>query len=238
MNPIWPITIVGCGGIGGIIIQAISHLHGASGEDVQIMIVDGDVFESENRERQYFVRPGENKAKHCAELMRQRYPLLKIYAVTEYLDERNAFLVIKNGHIIFSCVDNHYARKLISLQCDDVENVVLINGGNERNNGASQISIRMNGQWLTPALHDIYPEILDATQPVRIQPGCIAQAVTDSQLYLTNFVIASDMLRLYFSWLNRHLWSVSPNAGLSMPPVNEIFTDLLLVKSRSNLFNP
>ncbi len=232
----WPIVVIGIGGIGGIVASALAQYHGGRNDNREIILVDGDSFTIENRDRQYFEHLA-NKATHTAQILSTRYPDLRLRSYDEYVDERNAFLIVPDQHIIFSCVDDHYARKVISLQCDDIDNCILINGGNELLDGASQCSIRHNGVWLTPPLHVLYPHILEAKQSERGR-GCGQSPVSREQSFFVNFAIAADMLKFYNYIVSRGPLLDSDVMKSHIPPVNEFFSDLDSLKTRSIMHIP
>ena len=198
------IKVIGAGGIGGHLVEPLSRYLSYSEDACEITIIDGDKFEERNKERQRFTEC-ENKAEHTVAKLKEEFSKIHFRAKGEYLTEDNIISTIREGDVIFMCVDNHATRKLVSDRCEELENVTLISGGNEYTDGNVILYVRKDGQDVTKsptALHDKIKNPQDKnpgslTETERL--GCQREAQTNPQLLFTNLAVASHMLNCYYS---------------------------------------
>ena len=106
-----PIVIIGCGGLGGTIIEQFVR---AGFEE--LTIVDQDVFDETNLNRQ--VRSnldtvGKSKVKITKSAMEQINPNINITDYDLTIDEKNISKILKGNKILVDAVDNVYTRVLI-----------------------------------------------------------------------------------------------------------------------------
>lgn len=135
------IKVMGIGGIGCCLLPPLVRFVNFSSEgETEIVLVDGDRFEEKNRERQVFSRLG-NKADVTVARFGEEFPGLHLRSVSEYVTEGNVVSLIREGDVVFLCVDNHATRKLVSDRCEELSDAVLISGGNEFTDGNVQIFI-------------------------------------------------------------------------------------------------
>ena len=150
------ITIVGCGGTGGTLLQTLPRLlyglketrkdsfprtdHGyyRSGPQTptfgvpSLLIADGDTVESPNLLRQPFVFKdlGEKKAVVLAHRLGAAYGL-EIKAYPHYLGaETDMAALVEDGGIVVGCVDNPPTRRLLHEHLLEYDDVVYLDSGN------------------------------------------------------------------------------------------------------------
>ncbi|MGN0078647.1 MAG: HesA/MoeB/ThiF family protein [Coriobacteriales bacterium] len=102
------VAVVGAGGLGGSVIEALARI-GVG----QLRVIDGDVFEESNLNRQLLATPatlGRPKAVCAAERVLQVNPLVRVEAVVEYLDESSAARLLEGADCVLDCLDNLGAR--------------------------------------------------------------------------------------------------------------------------------
>ncbi|OXS25847.1 MAG: molybdopterin biosynthesis protein MoeB [Acetobacterium sp. MES1] len=119
------ICIVGCGGLGGYIIEMLARVGIGS-----LILIDGDVFEDSNQNRQIFSTEkniGTPKAKAAA----ARVKLINKEVTTTYyhdfLDEENGFSLIGDADLVMDALDNVPARLTLQTLCKE-KNIPLIHG--------------------------------------------------------------------------------------------------------------
>jgi molybdopterin/thiamine biosynthesis adenylyltransferase len=201
------IKVIGAGGIGGHLLEPLSRYLSYSEDSIEITVYDGDRYEERNRERQRF-SSCENKAAHTVEKLKEEFPKIHFRSKGEYLTSDNIIPAIREKDVVFLCVDNHATRKLVSDRCQELDNVTLINGGNDYTDGNVIVYIRKNGQDVTKSLTALHPKIAAPTDknPGMITAserlGCEQEAVTNPQLLFTNLAIASAMCNCYYAWEN------------------------------------
>lgn len=196
------IKVIGLGGIGTYLVEPLcrylSHTPGHS----DVTLVDGDTYEDRNRERQCFSDIG-NKAVVSQTTLRDKFPKVHFKAKGEYVTEDNVVSTLREGDIVFLCVDNHATRKVVSDRCEELDNVTLISGGNDYTDGNVIYYSRKDGKDVTVPPTKLYPKIAspDDANPgeARARSGCEAQVSAAPQLLFTNLALASSMLNVYYA---------------------------------------
>jgi len=119
------VLVVGCGGLGGHIIDMLSRIGIGS-----LRVVDGDVFEPSNLNRQLLSQVsalGKKKAQVAADHVRQVNPDVGVEPVAEYMTAENVKSLIANCDIVMDALDNIPARKILAAACSD-ENIPYVYG--------------------------------------------------------------------------------------------------------------
>jgi molybdopterin/thiamine biosynthesis adenylyltransferase len=193
------IKVIGLGGIGShLVTHLCRHLEASfPNEELHVTVIDGDTYEARNADRQEFPEIG-NKAEITATRISKDYPGIEIEAKPHFITEENAFVMINSGDIVFMGVDNHATRKLVSAHCEALENIVLISGGNELNDGNVQVHIRKDGRELTPPITYLHPEIEHPQDRNPAEMSCEELIQSGSpQVFLTNLTAAVCMLNAF-----------------------------------------
>ena len=110
------VLIVGCGGLGGNLISILSRI--GVGD---LRIVDGDVFEATNLNRQLFSEIpvlGKNKARVAADRIARIDPEITVDAVEAFLTEENAMEQLRDRDIVVDALDNIPSRRLLAAACE------------------------------------------------------------------------------------------------------------------------
>jgi molybdopterin/thiamine biosynthesis adenylyltransferase len=193
------IKIIGIGGIGTHLVPPLCRYFDSCEKSANITLLDGDQFEPKNINRQDFELFG-NKAESIAKKLLVQFPDQSIESKPVFLADENIFVFIKEGDMIFLCVDNHATRKLVSDYCQTLKDVTLISGGNDYTDGNVQIFIRKEGKNLTPPLTHLHPEIENPKDKNPAEMSCEELSRNGSpQLIFTNLAAASHMLSAF--WL-------------------------------------
>ena len=110
------VAVVGCGGLGGHIIEQLARL-GIG----QITAIDGDVFDVSNLNRQLLSHVnniGMSKALAAEERVRLVNPDIHIIAVKEFITDKNADEILGGHDVICDALDSIGARKIIRKAAD------------------------------------------------------------------------------------------------------------------------
>jgi len=113
------VAVVGCGGLGGYIIEMLARL-GVG----HITIVDGDVFEISNLNRQLLSSPsnmGKSKSIVARERVNSINPDVKVVAIQELLTEENAEKVLSGHDVVCDALDNLKTRRLLEKYCEKLD---------------------------------------------------------------------------------------------------------------------
>lgn len=225
------VKVIGTGGIGLSIIEDLTRTlmygnHEFFIAEPQLHLIDGDEFEEKNKARQGFATVSEkdgkftaqyhrgNKAEVTANKLKAEFPFVNFHVHPTYLDEGNIASHISDGDYIFMCVDNHQTRKLVSEYCDnELDNFILISGGNNYEDGNVQVFYRKDGKDITLPIHAeidqsgriYHPEIANPTDkhPNEIEEhvGCLEMVQSAPQLLLANRTAGTFMLNSFYSIL-------------------------------------
>lgn len=110
-------AVIGCGGLGGHIIDQLARLGMGA-----LRVVDGDVFEESNLNRQLLSQVsllGVGKARAAGDHIRRVNPQVRVEAVEEFLTADNAPGLIAGCDIVLDALDNIPSRRALSAACRD-----------------------------------------------------------------------------------------------------------------------
>jgi hypothetical protein len=191
-------VMIGAGGTGShFIAPALAYLHAYQtniNEAWEFLVIDGDNYEYKNLERQLFDPDfvGQNKADALVS-MYPRYPLI---SVPKFIGKDDLGELISEHSTVFIGVDNYSLRALIVEHVQSLNNVTIINAGNEKSDGSVQLWVRRDGKNMTPPLTFCHPEIQYIANDDRSAMTCAqaAQIPGGEQLIIANFTAAQGML--------------------------------------------
>ena len=149
------VLVVGCGGLGGHIIDQLSRIGIGT-----IRAVDGDVFEASNLNRQLLSCVpllGVSKAKAAADHIARVNPDVAVEAAEAFLSESNAESLLENCDIVMDALDNIPSRRILAAACEKA-NIPYIYGAIQ--GWVAQAAISMPGDHLIDTL---YPEEIEIT---------------------------------------------------------------------------
>ena len=113
------IAIVGCGGLGGAVIEALARI-GVG----YLRVIDGDVFEESNLNRQLLCTEsalGREKALVAAERISAINSEVEAEPIVSFLDEGNAAELLADVDCVVDCLDNLEARFWMAHACQNIE---------------------------------------------------------------------------------------------------------------------
>ena len=119
------VCVLGLGGLGGYIVEMLSRIGVGS-----LTLVDGDVFDETNLNRQLFSSMnnlGNSKALEAEKRVKGINPLTKVIPVYEFIDSSNAMKIIANHDVIVDALDSIDLRKYIAKVCTEL-NLPLVHG--------------------------------------------------------------------------------------------------------------
>lgn len=218
------VVIIGLGGIGSQLLPSLLHYLHSQKFGGPVVLMDGDLYEEKNLNRQLVPEDGlgMNKADALSIQFGNRLPTLSFETLPFYLDETNTSLVIQEDDFVVCGVDNHYTRRLIDEQVQKMKNVTYVSGGNDLTDGNAQVVRRRKGKSLDPSLTDIHPEIGEALEPPDFTPGCDQMVNAAPQIIVTNLMVACAMLNA--------VWAIMEDREL---PYSEVFVDVEQNAARS-----
>ena len=196
------IAVIGCGGLGGHLIDLLARLGVGS-----ILAVDGDVFDASNLNRQLLSQVsllGTGKARAAADRVRMVNPDVVVRSETVYLDESNALSLITGCDVVLDALDNIPSRKILSAACEQA-NIPYIYGA--ISGWVAQAAISMPGDHLIDTLYPEEIEIRDKSV-LSFTPALCAsvQAALCVKLLLGRPVETGTIY--YFDLLNQEFESI------------------------------
>ncbi len=119
------VAVIGAGGLGGYICEGLTRL-GIG----RLIIIDGDVFEESNLNRQRFAsesKLGQSKAKVVKEELKDINSEVIVGAFEVRINEQNAMDLLKDADVVIDAVDNIPSRIMLQKVCEKLE-VPLVHG--------------------------------------------------------------------------------------------------------------
>jgi molybdopterin/thiamine biosynthesis adenylyltransferase len=117
------VLVVGCGGLGGMVIECLSRI-GVG----HLRVVDGDVFDETNLNRQLLsstMNLGRPKTLAAQQRVMAVNPLVEVDAVQTNLTAENAEQLLDGCHVVLDALDNIPARLLLQ-QAAKAANIPLV----------------------------------------------------------------------------------------------------------------
>lgn len=119
------VCVAGCGGLGGYVCQALARF-GVG----KITIVDGDIFNESNLNRQAFANTktlGMNKALAAKEALTLINPDVAVKARPVMLSSENAAEILQEHDLAIDCLDSISTRFLLAKQCSG-QGIPMVHG--------------------------------------------------------------------------------------------------------------
>ena len=150
------ILVVGCGGLGGYIIEMLTRIGVGS-----IRAVDGDRFDETNLNRQILSTPnllGVSKAVSAVARISQVNPDVRAEAHYTFLDESNAEALVSGCDLVMDALDNVDGRRILARACENL-GVPLVYGA--ISGWMAQAAVSMPGDKFVEKLYPSGVEIRD-----------------------------------------------------------------------------
>lgn len=160
----------------------------------RVTVIDGDVLEEKNLDRQLFKAEqiGQNKAHAIA----QAYPC---NSDNQFYSQ--GYLSHDRSDFIFCCADNNAARLAVLQACDQYRCQCIIAANELHSAEAYYYRHQWEASSIDPRIY--YPELLtdDGADPIHRRIGCTGEAQAERpQLVSANFAAASLAQALYVLW--------------------------------------
>ena len=196
------ILIVGCGGLGGHIVDQLARIGIGF-----LRVVDGDVFEESNLNRQLLSQVpllGASKAKAAADHVRRVNPDVTVEAVDAFLTEENAARLISGCDIVMDALDNIPSRRILAGACREA-GVPYIYGAIQ--GWVAQAAISMPGDNL---METLFPEnvVIRDKSVLSFTPALCAAMQTALCVKLLTGRSAETGTVYYFDLLNQEFESI------------------------------
>lgn len=217
------VIVVGLGGVGSALVEPLARYMQYTLNIGRLHLVDGDVYEPKNLERQRATQAElrRNKAEVHAARLQALFKTISFTFTPRYLNEGNVSEIIPDQCGVFACVDNHRTRKILQDRCLRLKDVIFISGGNEYYDGNVQVFVKRAGRQLTPPITKYHDEIAYPTDRSPEEMSCEELQQSSPQLLFINMMVACLMLNAFYGCL-----------GDTLPRYNEVYFDILQNSAR------
>lgn len=197
------VVIVGVGGVGTRLARELPMYLSRAHAGAEVVLVDGDIFEEKNLDRQDFDAErgiGTNKAAMWADEIKRRHPGVAVSYHDRFVTKANVAEVVTESSVVFCAVDNHASRKLLSDRMSELKDGMLVSGGNDYHDGNVQVHVRKDGKDVTPPITYLHPEIDEPQDKNPAEMSCEERAAAGSpQLQFANVKVATEMMGAFYS---------------------------------------
>ena len=196
------VLVVGCGGLGGHIIDMLTRIGIGS-----LRVVDGDVFENTNLNRQLLSEVallGKSKAKAAAEHIHRVNPSVRVEAVEAFLTEENAGRLVADCDIVMDALDNIPTRKILAKACEKA-GIPYVYGAIQ--GWIAQTAVSMPGDKLIEKLFPENVEIRDKSVLSFTPALCASVQVSACVKLLTGRAVETGT-GYYFDLLNQEFETI------------------------------
>ena len=178
------VCVVGCGGIGGYVIEFLARL--GVGE---ITAIDGDVFDYSNLNRQLLSNEksiGKSKSEAAKDRVHDVNSEVVVNQIRSFLTEENCDQFIDKHHVVVDALDNMKTRKMLEAHCKDL-GIPMVHGAIA--GWYAQISTILPGDDI---LSKIYPEGVEKGIEIEIGNPSFTPALAAS-------IEVSEVVKLLFN---------------------------------------
>ena len=196
------VAVIGCGGLGGHLIDQLARIGVGF-----LRVVDGDVFEPSNLNRQLLSEVpllGVSKAKAAADRVMRVNPDIEIEAVTDFLTQDNAAQIIAGCDVVLDGLDNIESRKILAAACQK-DGIPYIFGAIQ--GWMAQAAISMPGDNLIEILYPAGTVIRDKSVLSFTPALCASMQVALCVKLLTGRTVETGTL-YYFDLLNQEFEAI------------------------------
>lgn len=196
------VLVVGCGGLGGHIIDMLTRIGIGS-----LRVVDGDVFETTNLNRQLLSEVAllsKSKAKAAAEHIHRVNPSVRVEAVDAFLTEENADRLVADCDIVMDALDNIPTRKILAKACEKA-GIPYVYGAIQ--GWIAQTAVSMPGDKLIEKLFPENVEIRDKSVLSFTPALCASVQVSACVKLLTGRAVETGTV-CYFDLLNQEFETI------------------------------
>ena len=102
--------------------------------------------------------------------------------------------------VLFLCVDNVKTRYELSKYAERFDNILVINGGNEKTTGQVTVYERRDGKALDPNIYELFANVRPNVDKRPDEVSCTTVTPKHDQIAIANAMIANIMMSLFTHW--------------------------------------
>lgn len=220
--------LVGAGGTGSFLflplLRYLENFYNQVDADFRLTVIDGKDVAATKLHRQLFMGRQAGNPKATALVEQYEADPSVVIAIPRYLGDDN-ITGITEGSIVLIAADNFPVRARIEARAQELNDITVINGGNELTDGSLQLYVRRNGEDITPPMSQGHAEILsdDGADHSRLSCEQIAELPSGEQLIVANMMSATAMLN---GLRKLHEWEFAYDDEPHITIPEEVFFDL------------
>jgi len=227
--------LIGAGGTGAMLFSPLLRLLETwqlnEEQPFSLSVIDGKAVSETKLLRQNFLRRFINANKAEALLAQYETDPKVVFAIPEYIGDLN-INVFRDNDTVLIAADNWTIRQRIEGHCANLDNITVINGGNEMFDGSVQLWMRRRGKDITPPLSTNHPEILEPDNDMSAMTCAqIAELPSGEQTLIANMMSATAMLN---ALRLAHDWDANAKRKSPPPSWNEAYFDMNTFAMRSD----
>jgi molybdopterin/thiamine biosynthesis adenylyltransferase len=141
------VVVIGCGGLGGYLVEELARIGVGT-----LVVVDPDVFEEHNLNRQLLSSParlGKAKVEVARDRVREINPAVTVVARRDAFRRENAHDLLPGASLVLDGLDNVLTRRDLAAACRDLS-LPLVHGAIAGWYG--QVAVQLPGTDLSPLL--------------------------------------------------------------------------------------
>ena len=196
------VLVVGCGGLGGHIIDQLARIGVGF-----LRVVDGDVFEETNLNRQLLSRVpllGVSKAKAAADHVRAVNPGVSVEGLQCYMTAENVASLLSDCDIVLDALDNIPSRRTLAAACAEA-GIPYVYGAIQ--GWVAQAAVSMPGDGLIEKLFPREVEIRDKSVMSFTPALCAAMQTALCVKLLVGRPVETGSIQ-YFDLLNQEFETI------------------------------
>lgn len=205
------LVFIGMGGIGNQAISILLPYMYARRDRLpvnEVVIIDPDTYETRNAERQPLAvgNEGQNKAQIAYDKYSAMYPGFEFDWQSEYVNAGNIHHYVEEYDLVMMGVDCAFARHAVDQFATTLDNILLINMGNEQTDGDAFFQFRWGGDQLVSPIGDYLPGFNSPEGIEKSEVSCAAQAADPNNVQT---IFANVGAALYGCSAVHHIVAVS-----------------------------
>lgn len=194
------VTVIGCGGLGGFVIEELARLGIGS-----LHICDSDKFSISNINRQLYAQAetiGQYKAAVAAKRVRLMHGQTTALPVTTRFQEEKEKL-LADTEVVVDCLDNVGSRRDLAELCNQYQ-IPLVHGAVQQWYG--QVGVQLAGGTL---IQDLYRHHAENEKTVPSVLSCTVAVIASIQVAETCKLLLGMESPLHNNWINIDLQRIT-----------------------------
>jgi hypothetical protein len=115
--------------------------------------------------------------------------------ITDYVNEANIASIIPDNSLAILTVDNNKTRNIVQKHCLTLNDILLVNGGNELYDGDVTAFMKTGGVLVMDPIWEGQEQIKNPSDEHPEEKSCTERYVSDPQLFTTNLSVSTEIIK-------------------------------------------